>query len=87
MEFLKFFHWVPSFFKDNPLVAALAALVLIFLIFRRPRLVMTVILMGLLVSGVLYLVLSMSSAGVEQKQKLIERSVVPGMETLVEPAR
>jgi hypothetical protein len=43
--------------------------------------------MGLLVSGVLYLVLSMSSAGVEQKQKLIERSVVPGMETLVEPAR
>jgi hypothetical protein len=84
MEFLDYFSWIPAFFSANPLVGALIAVVLIFLLYRRPALVITVLLLGLLAVGVLYVVLTLSSAGVEEKEKLIERSVVPGMETTID---
>lgn len=80
MEFLTFLDWIPAFFKDNTLVAIGASIILILMIYKRPRLVLTVFLMGLLVTGVFYMVMSMSTAGVEKKKKLIERSIPPELE-------
>lgn len=80
MEFLPFLDWISTFFKDNTLVAIGVTVVLVLMIHRRPRLVLTVLLMGLLVTGVFYMVMSMSTAGVEKKKKLLEKSVPPGLE-------
>jgi hypothetical protein len=62
---------VISFAQSNPLIATAAAVFLAFLIYRRPFFFLLMFLIGLLVVGALYVIISASSSGVSVKERMI----------------
>ena len=67
-----FFDGIVSFAQKNTVVAIVVALVLLFLIYRKPKLFFTLLLLGLLLAGVLYMIMHMAGSGSEHKKKLIQ---------------
>jgi Ca2+/Na+ antiporter len=68
---------ITVFMKANPLLTLAAAGVLLFLMYLRPKFFFSVLLLAAILSGVLYVILTMSSTGVSQKKKLIEKEKMP----------
>jgi Ca2+/Na+ antiporter len=66
---------ISSFARSNSLVFFVALAVLAFLIYRRPKFFLTLIFLGLLLAGVVYLILQTAASGVAKKQRLIHREV------------
>ena len=66
-----------DFAHANPLIALAALLFLAYLTYRKPLFFFSVFMLGLLLVGVLYLILSMSAPGVSQKDKLIQKTREP----------
>ena len=69
--------WISEFAKAQPLIAVAVLLVLAYLMYRKPLFFFSVLILGLLLAGVLYVILSMSAPGVSQKEKLIQKGRVP----------
>ncbi|MBM4137636.1 MAG: hypothetical protein FJ241_12535 [Nitrospira sp.] len=61
------------FIENNIYIAILVGALLIFLLFRKPKLFLAICLLALLLTGVLYLISSLSSTGTHQKQRLIQK--------------
>jgi hypothetical protein len=66
-----------SFAQSNPLIAIAAAVFLAFLIYRRPFFFLLMFLIGLLVMGALYVIMSASSSGVSVKERMIREGGTP----------
>ena len=66
-----------EFAKAQPLIALAVLLILAYLMYRKPLFFFSVLILGLVLAGVLYVILSMSAPGVSQKEKLIEKGRVP----------
>lgn len=64
-----------TFFQDHLLFAVAFAIVLLFLLFRRPKVFFTISAIVLLLLGILYLISNLSSTGVTYKEKLISKAV------------
>lgn len=62
-----------SFASSNPVIFFLALAVLAFLIYRRPKFFFTVLFLGFLLMGVVYLILNAASSGVSKKELLIHK--------------
>jgi hypothetical protein len=73
MSFPEFINSIISFFHANLIIAIAVAILLIFLLWRKPKLFFLILFIALLLSGVLYLILDVSSTGVHQKGKLIQK--------------
>lgn len=73
MDISEIINSIISFAKDNPIVAVAAALLLIFLIYLRPKLFLSLLFLALFLGGIFYLIMSMASSGVSQKGKLIDK--------------
>jgi hypothetical protein len=68
---------ISEFAQANPLIALGVLLILAYLIYRKPLFFFSVLILGLVLAGVLYLILSLSTPGVSQKEKLIKKGRVP----------
>lgn len=68
---------ISEFAKAQPLLAVAILLILAYLMYRKPLFFFSVLTLGLILAGVLYLILSMSAPGTSQKEKLIQRGRVP----------
>lgn len=77
MDFSSMADSVTAFSKDNPIVAAVAGLLLLFLLIRKPKLFFVLLLLGLSLAAALYFIMDVSSIGKAQKGKMIERGVEP----------
>jgi len=66
---------IVTFFQDHLLFAVAFAIVLLFLLFRKPKVFLTISAIVLLLLGILYLISDISSTGVTHKEKLISKSV------------
>ena len=61
-----------SFAQKNTVVAIVLALVLLFFMYRNPKMFFILLFLGLLVAGVLYMIMNMAGSGSEHKKKLIQ---------------
>jgi hypothetical protein len=69
-----------SYYRNEPLIAIVVAIVAIFLLVRYTKLFLKFFLLGLLLLVVFYLISNLASSGVSQKEKLIEKGRVTDTE-------
>jgi hypothetical protein len=62
-----------SFGQNNPLIALATAVIFLFLLFRRPKLILSLLLITLISAGVYYLIM-VASLAKDGKQRLIHKS-------------
>jgi hypothetical protein len=60
-----------SFAQNHVIIVIVLALVLLYLMYRKPKLVFGILLLGLFLVGLLYFITSISRSGSEQEKKLI----------------
>ena len=75
MIFTALIDSIIAFFQDHMLFAVAFAIVLLFLLFRKPKVFFTISAIVLLLLGIFYLISNVSSTGVTYKEKLISKSV------------
>jgi hypothetical protein len=64
---------IVSFAQNNPLVAIVIVLGLLFFMYRKPKLFFSLLGLGLLLAGLFYLIISISGQGSEKKKELIHK--------------
>ncbi len=82
MNFSEIASSVISFSKDNPIIAVVVGLFLLFLLFRKPKLFLGLLFLSLILAGVLYFIMDISSTGKSEKGKMIEKGTRPGMDDI-----
>jgi hypothetical protein len=71
MDFSRFMDGIVSIAQNHTVIVIVLALVLLYLMYRKPKLVLGILLIGLFLVGVLYFITSISGSGSEQEKKLI----------------
>jgi hypothetical protein len=71
MDFSRFMDGILSFAQNHVIIVIVLALVLLYFMYRKPKLVLGILLIGLFLVGVLYFITSISGSGSEQEKKLI----------------
>jgi hypothetical protein len=77
MDFFGSINSIIAFFQNNLFIAGAAAILLVFLLYRKPKLFLTIFLIALFLSGVFYMISTLSSTGVSQKGKLLQKGDTP----------
>ncbi len=62
---------IVSFIQNNTVIAIAIAVILVFLIYRKPKLFFGIVFLGLFLAVVFYLITSMADSGSKQKKSLI----------------
>ena len=70
MDFSGFMDGIVSFAQNHTVIVIVLALVLLYLMYRKPKLVLGILLLGLFLVGLLYFITSMSRSGSEQEKRL-----------------
>ena len=70
MDFSGFMDGIVSFAQNNLIIAILIAAGALFFIYRKPKWFLGLLGLGLLLAGLFYLVMSLSSQGSEKKKAL-----------------
>ncbi|MEW6002236.1 MAG: hypothetical protein AB1638_06260 [Nitrospirota bacterium] len=73
MDFWEVINSILSLFRENLLITVVIAILLIFLLYRRPKLFFSILIITLIMAGVFYLISNLSSTAVSQKQKLLQK--------------
>ncbi len=66
-----------SFAKANPVIAAVALVVLAFLVYRKPLLFLFLLCLGLLLAGVFYVIMDTAGSSTPKKERMIQKRAVP----------
>jgi multisubunit Na+/H+ antiporter MnhC subunit len=61
-----------SFAQNHTIIVIILALVLLYLLVRKPKLVLGILLLGLILVGLLYMIMSIAGSGSEEKKKLFQ---------------
>jgi hypothetical protein len=72
MDFSRFMDGILSFAQNHTVIVIVLALVLLYLMYRKPKLVLGILLLGLFLVGLVYLITSIAGSGSEQEKKLIQ---------------
>jgi hypothetical protein len=64
---------VSAFFRDNPFVAVAVGLLFLFLLIRKPKLLLLLFSLGLILAAALYFIENVVSTGKAGKTKMIEK--------------
>jgi hypothetical protein len=70
MDFTAVINELLTYFRGNPYIAGALGLFFLFLLFTKPRLFFSVLILVGLLAGVFYFISSVASTGVSQKGKL-----------------
>jgi hypothetical protein len=68
---------ISDFAQAKPILSLAILLFLAYLTYRKPLFFFSVFILGLVLVGVIYLIVSMSTPGVAQKEKLIRKGMDP----------
>ncbi len=74
MDFSGFMDGIVSFAQGNTVIVIVLTLVLLFCIYRKPKLFFALLFLGLLLAGVFYMISSLAGSGLEQKKRLIDQA-------------
>jgi hypothetical protein len=69
--------WISDFVQAKPYISLALLLIFAYLTYRKPLIFISVFILGLILAGVLYLIISMSAPGVSQKEKLMQKGMEP----------
>ena len=70
MDFSRFMDGILSFAQNHVIIVIVLALVLLYFMYRKPKLVLGILLLGLFLVGLLYFITSMSRSGSDQEKRL-----------------
>jgi ABC-type microcin C transport system permease subunit YejB len=62
---------IVSFVQNNTVIAILLALVLLYFMYRKPKLFFGLLLIGLFLAGLYYMITTMAGSGSAQKKRMI----------------
>lgn len=71
MDFSRFINSIVSFAHNHTVIVIVLALGLLYLMFRKPKMFFGILLLGLILAGLLYFIMSIAGSGSEQEKKLI----------------
>jgi len=71
MDFSVFMNGMVSYAQGHPVIAIALALCFLFLMVRRPKLFLGVLLLGAFLVGVFYMITNMASSGSQQKKDML----------------
>ena len=74
MDFSEIIDSILTSLIDNPLITITIAILLVIMLFRKPKIVFMIFFVTLLLSVILYVISIVSSTGVSQKKELIHKS-------------
>jgi hypothetical protein len=78
---------VVVFMKANPLIALVICGIILFAFYRRPGLSFFVLFLVVLVAGVYYVIMDMSSSAVSEKERLLKKSAPAEQVLRIDPSR
>ena len=81
MDFSAIIDSVVSFSKANMFIAGAGGVLLVFLLYRKPKLFFTIFFISLLLAGIFYLISNVSSIGGSHKGKMIDKKMYPVEQT------
>jgi len=64
---------VSAFFKGNPFIAVAVGLLFLFLLIRKPKLLLLLFILGLILAAALYFIGNVASIGKASKTKMMEK--------------
>ena len=70
MGFSQFMDTILSFAQDHTIIVIVLALVLLYLLVRKPKLFLGILLLGLILVGLFYLIMNIAGSGSEEKKRL-----------------
>jgi hypothetical protein len=70
MDFSRSMEGIVSFAQNNPIIVIVLVLGLLFFIHRKPKMFFSLLGLGLLLAGLLYLIMNMAGSGSEKKKAL-----------------
>lgn len=76
---------ITDFAGSNPLIAIVVALVLAFIIYRKPKLFFAILVVCAVIIGVMYVLSNLSTSGTAKKDRLIEKSVPDNLMRIPQP--
>ena len=71
MGFSQFMDTILSFAQNHTIIVIVLALVLLYVMYRKPKVFFGILLLGVLLAGLFYLITSISGPAKDQKKKLI----------------
>lgn len=77
MDFFATVNEISLYLHSNLKITIGIVLLLIFLIYKKPKLLMLIILIGVLVTGLFYMISTVSSTGTSYKKQMVERRADP----------
>lgn len=66
-----------TFFQNSPIAALAAALFILFLAYKKPKMFFTLLLLTLVIIGVFYLITYVSDVGTTHKKTMIKQKDEP----------
>lgn len=71
MDFSGFMDSIVSFAQNHTVIAIVLALVLLFFMYRKPKLFFGILFLGLFLAGLYYMIITMAGSGSEHKKRII----------------
>lgn len=75
MDFFGIVKNIIAFFQTNIFVAAVAAILLLYLLIRKTKFFLTVFFILMILAGLFHLISSLSTTGVSHKKSMIQESI------------
>jgi hypothetical protein len=72
VNFPRYTDSIVSFAQNNPIIVIIIVLGLLFFLYRKPKLFFSLLGLGFLLAGLLYLVMTMAGSGSEKKKALTD---------------
>jgi len=70
VEFAALINGLIAYLRESPYIAGALGLFFLFLLFTKPKLFFSVVILVAILAGVFYLIASLSSTGTSQKEKM-----------------
>ena len=70
MDFSRSVEGIVSFTQNNPIIVIVLVLGLLFFMYRKPKLFFSLLGLGLLLVGLLYLIMNIAGSGSEKRKAL-----------------
>ena len=70
MDFAAIINDIVTYFRENPYIAGALGLLFIFLLFTKPKLFFSVVILVGILAGVFYLISNLASTGASHKEKM-----------------
>jgi hypothetical protein len=82
VSFSEIANTVLSFSKDNPIIAVIVGLILLFLLFRKPKLFFGLFFLAAILALIFYFIEDVSSKGKSGKEEMIEKGIGPNTDNI-----